>query len=361
MRILLVLAVASGALAAQTSTSILANDKIELTVLTQGTGMASMVLKDDPARLNPLWNPGTPGPGIGHFLCVDGFGGVSPEEHAAGFPSHGEAHLQQFEIRERSAERLTLGARLPLAQENVTRTFRLLAGEQVISVETHIENLLSFDRPIQWAEHATVGSPFLEPGVTVIDMPAAKAKTRPYEANATSGGLPHRLPSGQEFTWPMAPGADGTPVDMRLTPVVTNSGDHTASLLDPARELVWVTALNPKMHLIVGYLFRRSEFPWVQTWLNFQPNGKLARGMEFSTQPYDVPRRQVVTGNSLFGTPLYRWLPAKSAISSKFLMFYAHVPEGWSGVRDVRLEGGSIAVEERGGKGVMKLRTAQQL
>src|SRR5450432_2153175 len=101
MRILLVLAVtaAAGTLAAQSVTFegrpalVLANDKLELTVLLQGTGMASLVLKDDPGRTNPLWHPDSPGQGIGHFLCVDGFGGVSAEERAAGFPSHGEAHL----------------------------------------------------------------------------------------------------------------------------------------------------------------------------------------------------------------------------------------------------------------------------
>lgn len=359
MRILLLLAASVGALAAQSVT--LSNNKIELTVLLQGTGMASLVLKNDPAHVNPLWHPESGGPGVGHFLCVDGFGGVSPEERAAGFPSHGEAHLQQFEIREQAAGTLTLAARLPLAQENVTRTLRLLADEQVISVETRIENLLSFDRPLQWAEHATVGSPFLEPGVTVVDMPAARAKTRPYEANSRSGGVPHRLPSGQEFTWPMAPGIDGTPIDMRLTPLVTNSGDHTASLMDPARELVWVTALNPKMRLLVGYLFRRGEFPWVQTWLNFLPTGKLARGMEFSTQPYDVPRRQTVTENSLFGTAQYRWLPAKSTVVGKFLMFYSRVPDGWIGVRDVRLEGGAVVIDERSGREPLKLPTAHRL
>ena len=368
MRILLVLA-AAACLTAQDTTFeghpavLLANDKLELTVLIEGGAMARLVLKDDPARRSPLWDPkpATFNPGTGHFFCVDGFGGVSPEERAAGFPTHGEAHLQKFTIARPEPGTLTLSTRLPLAFENVTRTLSMAEGEQVISVETHIESLLSFDRPLQWAEHATVGSPFLEPGVTVIDMPARQAKTRPYEPNSRSGGLPHRLPSAREFTWPMAPGVAGAPVDMRLTPEKPNSGDHTASLMDPSRQVVWVTALNPKWKLLVGYLFRREEFPWIQTWQNFLPTGKLTRGLEFSTQPFDVPRRQVVTENSLFNTPLYRWLPAKSTIASKFLVFYSHVPEGWTGVRDVRLEGGAIMVEELGSGRKLELRTAQVL
>ena len=36
------------------------------------------------------------------------------------------------------------------------------------------------------------------------------------------------------------------------------------------------------------------------------------RGMEFATQPYDLTRREVIQANSMFDTPTYRWLPAKS-------------------------------------------------
>jgi len=35
----------------------LANDKIELLVLKQGASVASVVLRDDAAKLNPLWDP----------------------------------------------------------------------------------------------------------------------------------------------------------------------------------------------------------------------------------------------------------------------------------------------------------------
>src|ERR1700728_1294917 len=81
----------------------LTNDKLELLVLKQGASVASVILRDDPAKLNPLWDPArmarettgrsTFNPGTGQFLCVDGFGGVSQEEKAAGLPGHGEAHL----------------------------------------------------------------------------------------------------------------------------------------------------------------------------------------------------------------------------------------------------------------------------
>ena len=69
--------------------------------------------------------------------------------------------------------------------------------------------------------------------------------------------------------------------------------------------------------------------------------------MEFSTQPFDVPRREVMQLNSMFGAPVYRWLPARTRIESRFLMLYIHVPEGMRKVDDVRLENGRIIIEDQ--------------
>jgi hypothetical protein len=236
----------------------LANDKLEILVLKQGASVASIVLKDDPAKRNPLWEParmareaggrGAFSSGTGHFLCVDGFGGVSPEEKAAGLPGHGEAHLVEFDMRLQDG-RLSMTTALPLTQETLTRTMTLRPGENVVIYDTTLESQLAFDRPVLWAEHATIGSPFLAPGVTVVDFPALHSKTRPHER---AGNVPYRLASDVEFTWPNAPLLDGKTVNLRAAPEHPNSGDHTASLVDPKRALGFVTAINPRDGLIVG-------------------------------------------------------------------------------------------------------------
>ncbi len=346
---------------------VLTNDKLQVTVLKQGGSFAELVLRDDPGRLSPLWNPVRfareggqklpEGAGLGHFLCVDGFGAVSSEEHAAGMPGHGEAHTRIWDLKsygkQGSERELSFTMRLPLVQEDLTRSVRLVDGESVIYVQTEIENLLSFDRPLCWAEHATIGSPFLKPGVTVVDLPAKRSKTRPYKGGG--GPVSHRLTSGEEFTWPLAPGADGKQIDLRAAPANPSSGDHTASLMDASRKYVFVTALEPERHLIFGYVFKPEEFPWVQNWEFYPPTLRLARGLEFSTMPFDVPRRQAVSENSLFDAPTYRWLPARSKVRASFLMFYAHAPEGMRKVDDVRLEDGKLTIEDRANGKVLTL------
>jgi hypothetical protein len=334
----------------------LSNGAVDVTVLTTGGTIASIVLSADKNKLNPLWDPirfaketGKPyrrsGAGLGQFLCVDGFGGVSREEQAAGLQGHGEAHRQSFETKlarsENGNQTITLEANLPVLQEKLTRTYEVRQGENILYVRSKLESLLGFDRPLVWAEHATIGSPFLEAGATVVDMPAKHAQTRPYTSSEQ-----HRLVSGKDFEWPMAPQIDGKLVDVRAAPVNLGTGDHTTSLMDPSRKFAFATAIHPAKRLIVGWVWKPADYPWVQSWESYPATGKLARGLEFSTQPYDVPRREAVDQHELFGTPTYQWLPAKATVEKSFALFYAPVPEGMTKVTDVRLENGQLLIED---------------
>jgi hypothetical protein len=345
---------------------VIANDKIEAVVLIQGASIASLVLRQDPGKLNPMWNPQRlardcgqqsssvfpKGPGFGHFVCVDGFGPSSLEEAKAGLPMHGEAHQQICTIRQQSKAgkvlTVVLSAELPLVQETLTRTLRMVDGENVLYFESELENLMAFDRPVHWAEHATIGAPYLERGKTAVDMPAVRAKTRWYPP----GDPGHRLASFEEFKWPLAPGLDGIPIDIRAA----GSGpslDHTTCLMDAERPHAFVTFLHPESRLLLGYVFSREDFPWVQNWEYYPADGQLARGMEFSTQPYDVPRREAIQTNSMFDTPTYRWLPAKSKIGSRFLMFWTSAPQGYTKIVDVRLGRETITVKDVSGASFM--------
>lgn len=349
----------------------LSSDNIELTMLPKGGNFVSIVLRDDATKINPFWNPAynaraagkrPRGAGGGHFLCVDGFGNPSPEEKAAGLPGHGEAHTRPWKMTASGKVGNVLSASfrvdLPLTQEEFRRTIRLVDGESVVYVESELKSLLAFDRPVFWAEHATIGAPFLESGKTVVDMSAKQAKTRTHLDE--KGPYPPRLKDFTEFTWPDAPGVDGGTVDVRFPSDPPNSLDHTTSLMDPTRKLVWVTALHLDKQLLLGYVFKREEYPWLQCWDNYGPKGDMARGLEFSTLPFDVPRREAVDESPLFGTPAFRWLPAKSTIESRFLFFYTKTPAGFARIEDVVLENGQLTIKDVSGKTV-RLKASQGL
>jgi hypothetical protein len=341
----------------------LSNGKIELTVMLSGAVLANLVLLEDSSRFSPYWNtaravrlaggsPANAGGVMGHFLCLDGFGAPSQEELKAGYSFHGEASGRRFEIIQSTKigpiASTMMAAQLPLAQEFVTRTIRMVDDENVAYIETDVESLLAIDRPISWAEHATLGPPFLDPGKVIVDMPAGRCRVRAEKP----GPIPGRLEPLKDFTWPMAPLRKGGSANLLGVPEEA-ALDLASCQIDPGRTYGYVTAFREDRRLLFGYVFRREEFPWLMSWMNYTGNAQAARGIEFSTQPFDVSHRETVDAHELFGTPTYRWLPAKSKMHSRFLLFYTKVPDDFTAVADIVLDNGQLKIKDKTGRPIV--------
>jgi hypothetical protein len=219
----------------------------------------------------------------------------------------------------------------------------------IIYCEEQARNLSVYDRPISWNEHVTFGPPFLQCGTTVFDMPATRAKVCP-------AGYSERifLQPEAEFDWPNAPTKQGGTADLRTT-ADQRFEHYTAQLLDPKLEIAFISACNPSQRFLVVYAFRRADFPWVGNWEERNHQTKppwkgrtFCRGIEFSTTPFAIPRRETVDQGSLFGERTYRWLPAKSRLTVRFLIMLFEVPEAFSGVKEVSIKAGVARVIESG-------------
>jgi hypothetical protein len=342
---LTVLLLSVSAIRAQPEQVVLSSDKLELTISTTGGRFLKLVLRDG-EPLSPLAT-------LGHFLALDGFGAPSAQEQALGMPFHGEASRQPIQIvatHDSGPVRLIMTRSvLPLAQERLDRTIEAADGENVIYVTSQLESALTVDRPVSWAEHATIGPPFMEAGKVVVDMPATNCRVRPYKP----GPIPGHLIYDHDFKWPMAPTNDGGSADLRLIPIDHHWLDLASCQMNPSRRLAFVTALHLEKHILFGYVFRREDYPWLMSWMNYTGDNRAARGMEFSSQPFDISHQETVAMSSLFGTPTFRWLPAKSTIETRFLMFYTKVPDDFTKIDDVILEGGRLAILDRSGKRVV--------
>jgi len=322
------------------------NGALELVVLPDGGSFASFALSDDDDHTNLVWDPvrlgrerGSReafGPSKGHFLCVDGFGPVTPAERAAGLADHGEANKLPWEVVRSTDSSATFRVRLPLVQETLTRTLTMAPKERVLLVESQLESEVAFDRVILWAEHATIGAPFLSLGKTVVDQSAKRCRTKPYDDPGPSG-----FPSGEDFEWPTLPGHG----DLRVAPETSGRMDHIGCLMDESREDEFITAIHTDENLLIGYLFSRRDFPWVQHWMHYPEDGAYAWGLEFGMQPYDMTKTEILALSPMFDRPAFRVLSAKSRLKTQFLMFATKVPPGFDRVTDVRLERGRLVIE----------------
>jgi hypothetical protein len=291
----------------------------------------------------------------GHSLSFDHFGPPSPEETAAGLTTHGEAPALKWNLQKQTQSprpQLQYGLTLSEAQISFSRKLTLDRGNPVIYCEEEAVNLSSYDRPISWNQHVTFGPPFLEAETTWFDMPAMQAKVCPASYSSRLA-----LQPDAEFTWPNAPTKDHKRTNLRTTPAV-RFGHYTAQLLNPELEIGFVAACNPRLKLLVVYAFRRADFPWVGNWeerynrTSAPWRGKtFCRGLEFSTTPFAIPRRQTIDQGPLFGERTYRWLPAKSKARVRFLILLFEVPETFRGVASVSVARKKIEVVESGIRG----------
>ena len=346
----------------------------QVSVLEAGGHICELSLNRVPG-VNPLWRPqwttmdpggyspskhrrvyGPPPDGkllagiAGHTLSFDHFGPPSKQETAAGRTTHGEAPSLKWQLLKTSASpRPTLhyGGTLPEAQVDFRRTISLDRRDAIIYCEEQATNLSVYDRPISWNEHVTFGPPFLECGTTVFDMPATRSKVCPASYSERIF-----LQPDAEFTWPNAPTKQGGAANLRTTPD-QRFGHYTAQLLDPDLEIAFISACNPWQKFLIVYVFRREDFPWVGNWEErnnrTEPPWKgriFCRGIEFSTTPFAIPRRDTIDQGLLFGERTYRWLPAKARQTVRFLILLFKAPDGFAGVKEVSIRKGAVRVIE---------------
>jgi hypothetical protein len=321
---------------------VLENEHLEIIVTVEGGHLAA--IRDKASGINPLWSPPwrsiepstydaarMPEYGqnaeskllagiLGHNLCLDLFGGPSPEEEAAGLTVHGEGSIAPYRI-EVAGETLTQSATLQSCGLRFERTIRLPAGARELSITETVENLTICDRPVAWTQHVTLGPPFLEKGMTRFESTATRSKV--VESDFT-GGHAHMV-TGAEFEWPLVPCVGGRTEDMRVFTDREKSGAFSAHLMDPGRPEAWFAAFNPNHRLALAYIWRQKDFPWMGIWEENHLraggpwNGKaLTRGMEFGASPFAESRRAMIDRGQLFGIPGYRWIPARQSVTVEY-------------------------------------------
>ncbi|MCW5978779.1 MAG: hypothetical protein KIT09_11910 [Bryobacteraceae bacterium] len=294
---------------------------------------------------------------MGHFLCFPNYGPSSEAEFQNDYGQHGEALAVEWKRRrvDQGEDGVTLlySADLPKTQYRVERSITLLPGESVGYIEESIENLVPYDRPINWVQHITFGPPFLEPGRNIVDASVEKVAIR----------------DGKEFqagAWPVAEVPGGDKVDFRLFPATPNSGRYNVWLLDRSKPRVWFAMYNPAYPVLIGYVFPSADNWWVGDWQENQRatkapwDGKvIARGVDVGTTPLAAGLRPSVEMGTLLGAPTYRWIQARERLSKKYLFFLAAIPPGFKGVADLQLRDGRIALVERDTGNVISVKSAR--
>jgi hypothetical protein len=354
---------ATAGLATQTMADemvVLRNGTAQLSIAVDGGGIVEFRFLD--SDLNPLnWEISPelePRPKDkpflrGHFLCLDRWGRPSAAEEMNGVPFHGEAPRIAWTVLKppkQGTRRLVaeMGCVLPLAGMRVKRgirlaeagsTFAASGGVESFTVSEAVTNTRKLGRIYNMVQHPSIAPPFLDDN-TIVDT------------NASYGFVQESaLPASRESAarWPNVD-VGGQTVDLRRfknSSPSTTGHDVSSFVFPKSVKFGWVTACNPPKRLLIGYVWKTQDYPWLNIWRYIYKGRVTARGLEFGTTGYHQPFPLLVRQGRILDRPLYEYIDAGQTIKKSYICFLAKIPADYQGVAGVKYDGGSLTLVER--------------
>jgi hypothetical protein len=304
--------------------------------------------------VNPLtWDSKTSGTAprmMGHFLCLDRWGAPSEAELKNGMPYHGEAPNVSWRVTVPSSTKgkhveAEVSASLPMAGLEVRRRIRLSRDAAFFTVAEAVTNRNKLGRIYNMVQHPTIAPPFLDEK-TIVD------------ANAKRGLMQDSpLPDPEKLAveWPHA-SKKGQQVDLRA---LTNDPDPNVVSYVIDDDYGWTTASSPTSGLLIGYIWKTSEYPWFSAWRDVAKSRPSARGLEFGTTGLHQPFPILVKKGRIFDRPLYVHLDAGQTEARSYACFLMKIPKDYKGVDKIIYERGRLRVQERGGGRELSLETGE--
>jgi hypothetical protein len=265
---------------------VLENDLIRVTILA-GKGADVVEFNCKPHDLDIVWlSPGgvrdpnaflstSPDP-LATFVDVypGGWQDVFPSAGApaawngAQFGQHGEICNMPWDVgfvedtEDRVVVRLSVrGQKFP---SFIERLVTLVRGEATLRVEESVTNTSRGTVQAMWSQHITYGFPFVTPGSEILLPDGITGLTHEADVGATG----RRLVADASFSWPIAPGADGNEVDLRIVPP-RDTPSELVYLTNFPEETAWYQVRNPIQPIAVRVEWDRETLPYLWYWQEF--------------------------------------------------------------------------------------------
>lgn len=320
----------------------LANQQVVLTFSLHGGALVDFHFRNQ--RLNPFSWKVAPGemppnnrngaPFQGHFICIGRWGSPSPGEIRCGIPHNGEPANRWWQAPSReNGLQLKMQVEAPLEQLALSRVVTLSGDQPWFVMKETLTNLQKTGRLMVMVQHATFGAPFLDETVIV-------------NSNASLGfnqALVTIDPQKYTYHWPIGL-ADtlGTPIDLRRSDW---PGSYVTTHIIES-EYGWATAANPSKNLLIGYIWKTSDYPWLHVWHGIKDGRLWAKGIEFGTTGLgDTFNPEDRIRHTFHGVDHIEYLDAMASVSKTYLCFLIKIPADFQEIKSVRLNEGQLQID----------------
>ncbi|MFC1607429.1 hypothetical protein ACFL47_05605 [Candidatus Latescibacterota bacterium] len=276
---------------------------------------------------------------MGHLICFDRWGAPTKQELENGMPYHGEATHVEWQVLSQPALnngsiKAEMMCELPMGGLQLKRTMELRENAPITMVREEITNIAKLGRIYNIIQHPTISPPFLDETVLV-------------DTNAGKGFMqesPMPNPEEPAIYWPHV-AYKGDIADIRR--LEDNPRPSLVTyVFSEDEEYGWVTACNPGQKLLVGYIWKLTDYPWLSFW-RFVKDGKpKARGLEFGTSGLHKPYPTLVEKGTILDRPLYEYIDAGETITKSYTLFMAKLPQDYKGVSKIDYKDNVITLHE---------------
>lgn len=311
---------------------ILRNTQLELGF--KRAGGALSYLQHISSPVNPLHfsfqrSPGSTQYFTGHFICTPRWGDITTGEAARGLLKHGDCCHLDWSVDKTGDLMVNMQVYSDAELLSVKRTVQLHPDAPVFHVCETIQNHAPVYRPCNLVQHPTIAAPFLH-AATRVDCNALTG----WRDNGTA-----QLPA-EAGTWPNVYNSRQEKKDLRLP---TPEDEGVYSFITDNTQPGWVTALDPVTHLVLGYCWPVTDYPFMHHWVHTEAGHIKYRGLEFGTaalhQPFSM---QQTTSFQWKEHPTCFFLDAGASATFQYKGFLCPVNKKATGVQSLTQQENSI-------------------
>ncbi|CAN5312216.1 hypothetical protein BH23BAC1_BH23BAC1_21970 [soil metagenome] len=330
------------------------NEESSLTIDLFGGAITDFHLHDDVNPLNfsflqeqmPANNKGG-APYQGHFLCLGRWGEPSAGESKAGIPNHGQIANIPWEIDDNGInDTIMMQAVSSLEGLRLKRTLRIDGESPVYGVREEVTNINPLGRFYNMVQHPTLAHPFLD-NFTIINCNADIGYNYIFSKN----------PEQQTSNWPNGVCEDSSILNLSRPEKAYNS--VFSFIIKKGDKLGWISAFSPKYKLVIGYLWMRKDYPWINLWQDWAADQIRFRGIEFGTTGIHKPFNQIVEDRNtqLFGEKTLKFIDAGEVVSRSYLSFLYKIESVFEGVENIWVDQENIILQEKNTSKAHKINT----
>ena len=334
----------------------LENDACLVTIESFGGAITDFHFKDA-AQVNPLSFAFTPGqmpennkngaPYRGHFLCAGRWGFPSEGEIKNGLPNHGEAANIEWQTAT-GKDSISMQALAKKEGLHIERTVQLDKDNAVIAVNECFTNINPLGRLYNVVQHPTLATPFLNKATIV-------------NCNATIGFDQRNYPDAAKnsFQFPQVKDNKGNSFSLNNPQEKYNS--VFSFVVDASSNIGWLTAYSPMHNLLLGYVWKRSDYPWIHLWQHWNEDKIMYRGIEFGTAGIHQPFPEILnTATELFGEKTFAYIDAGEAVCKKYFAFIYKTENDFTETESITVAADLIEIKTKENK-TIKLATSISL